>query len=106
MNKKVREALGRLREGLAELYSGRLKGVYLFGSHSRGDAREESDVDVLIVLDKVRDYRKEIENTSKLVGDLSLEYDLSISRVFVSEKRWREDMSMFFLNVREEAVRV
>ena len=106
MNKKVREALSRLREGLAELYFGRLKGVYLFGSHSRGDAREESDVDVLIVLDEVRDYRKEIENTSKLVGDLSLEYDLSISRVFVSEKRWREDMSMFFLNVREEAVRV
>ncbi len=106
MNQKVQEALGRLREGLEELYSERLKGVYLFGSHSRGDAGEESDVDVLIVLDEVTDYSKEIEKTSELVGDLSLDYDLSISRVFVSEKRWNEDRSMFFLNVREEAVRV
>jgi predicted nucleotidyltransferase len=39
----------------------RLKGVYLFGSYARGEAGEESDVDVLIVLDRVESYSQEIE---------------------------------------------
>ena len=43
--------LGReVREGMAAIYGERLKGVYLFGSHARGDAREGSDIDVAVVL--------------------------------------------------------
>ncbi len=59
---------------------------------------------MLIVLDDVANYSQEIERTSELVARLSLERDRSISRVFVSEQRWREDQTMFLLNVREEAV--
>jgi len=104
MNEEIREILTCFKEGLSRIYGERLKGVYLFGSYARGDADEESDIDVLIVLDRIDNYSKEIDRTSELVASLSLECDRSISRVFVTEQRWRDDQTMFFLNVREEAV--
>ncbi|HXG33904.1 MAG TPA: nucleotidyltransferase domain-containing protein [Bryobacteraceae bacterium] len=104
MNESIRATVSRLKDGLAEIYGERLKGVYIFGSYARGEADEESDLDVLIVLDRVDDYSSEIERTSALVSQLSLECGRSISRVLVSEERWREDQSMFFVNVRREAV--
>ena len=104
MNQQVRQITLELKKKLSEIYGEPLKGIYLFGSHARGEADEESDVDVLILLDEVPDYSKEIERTSVWIADLSLRYGLTISRVFATEQRWRKDQTMFFLNVREEAV--
>jgi predicted nucleotidyltransferase len=104
MNGKLLKTPPRLKEGLAELCGERLRGVYLLGSHARGEADAESDIDALIVLHGVDNYPRQIERTSELVSELSLECGRSISRVFVSEKRRHEDQTMFFLNLREEAV--
>ena len=38
-----------LREGLAAFYGDRLRGVYLFGSYARGEARPDSDLDIMVV---------------------------------------------------------
>ena len=100
MNTKVRSILGELNRRLAKLYGERLRGVYLFGSHARDEANEESDVDVLIVLDRVGNYSREIDTTS----ELSLDYAISLSRVFATEEQWRKGQTNFFLNLREEAV--
>ena len=104
MNPEVRSILGELNRRLASLYGQRLRGVYLFGSYARDEANEESDVDVLIVLDRVGNYSREIDTTSELTSELSLEYDVSLSRVFVTEEQWRNGQTNFFQNLREEAV--
>lgn len=100
---KIQELLTKLRRGLEHLYGERLAGLYLFGSHAHGEATPESDVDVLIVLDEVTDYGQEIEHTGHLLAELSLVYDVSISRVFVSTSAWRHRDSPFLSNVREQA---
>ncbi len=41
---------------LQSTYGSRLKGLYLYGSYARGEQVEYSDVDVLIVLDKLPHY--------------------------------------------------
>jgi len=100
---KIRELLTRLRQGLEDLYGDRLEGVYLFGSYARDEATSESDVDILVVLDEVADYGRELHQTGHLVSALSLDYDVSISRVFVSLSAWQHRDSPFLLNVREDA---
>jgi len=106
MTEDIKQTLGELKERLTKLYGARLRGVYLFGSYARGDGSEESDVDVLIVLDRVENYTGEIAFTSELVSELSLKYGRSISCVYAPERTWAEDQTMFFLNVREEAIPV
>lgn len=47
----VTSALERFRARLRARFGVRLREVTLFGSHARGTASEESDVDVLVVVD-------------------------------------------------------
>jgi predicted nucleotidyltransferase len=49
----VSEALGELKRLLEDRFPGRLLDVRVFGSMARGEAHEDSDVDVLVVLDRV-----------------------------------------------------
>ena len=94
-----------LRSRLEVIYSKRLKGVYLYGSYARGEEDSESDLDILIVLDRVDHYGAEIDRTGYMVSELSLKYGVSISRVFVSQRDWRHQETPFLANVREEAIR-
>lgn len=104
MTDKTKEIITEAKKHLADLYGVRLKGLFLFGSYARDEADEESDVDLLIVLDDVEDYSEEIGATSELISKLALKYDLSLSRVFASEEDWRDNHTLFFKNVREEAI--
>ena len=70
----VQAALGEARAELARLYENRLVKVILYGSHARGEAREESDVDVLVVLRGEVCVHDEIKRTNPLVSDLLLKY--------------------------------
>jgi len=95
-----------LIEGLRGLYAERLRQVVLFGSFARGEADAESDVDVLVILDRVDHYAAEVDRTGHLCSELSLEHGVTVSRVFVSEEEWRAGESAFLRNVRQEAVAV
>lgn len=101
---KIQELLARLRRGLELLYGERLSGVYLFGSFAGAAATPESDVDILIVLDEVTDYGQEIERTGHLISELSLDYEVSVSRVFVSSSAWRHRDSPFLSKLRKQAI--
>lgn len=46
----VQDALARFREAMRPRFGDRLLALKLFGSYARGEAWEESDVDVLVLL--------------------------------------------------------
>jgi len=100
----IKNILKGLKIGLHDIYGDQLKGLYLYGSYSRNDADNESDIDILIILDKIESYSCEIGRTSKLVSELSLKYDKTISRVFVPQRDWAEKVTPFLLNTRKEAI--
>ncbi|MBI3318927.1 MAG: nucleotidyltransferase domain-containing protein [Candidatus Omnitrophica bacterium] len=93
-----------LKAGLQAIYGGRLSGVYLYGSYARGEADDESDVDVLVVLGHIDRYSDEIDRTSLLVSSLSLKYSLSVSRIFVPQERWSVLDTTFLQNAHDEAI--
>ncbi len=104
MDRTVETLLAELKSSLEALYRERLRGVYLYGSYARGEAEDGSDVDVLIVLDRLEGYGTEIDRTSELVSKVSLTYGISVSRVFVSEGEWKKAEGLFLANIREEAI--
>ena len=93
-----------IKQWFSEQYRENLESLILYGSQARGDAKEYSDIDILVVLKRAFDYREEIEKTSHFIADLSLEYDTVISRSFVSEERYKNENSPFLLNVRREGM--
>lgn len=45
------EILTRIKNELQNLYGDRLKGVILYGSEARGEAEDDSDIDLLVLLE-------------------------------------------------------
>lgn len=49
----VSHALDRFARSLRDRFGSRVSEIVLFGSHARGEATEESDVDVLVTIDEM-----------------------------------------------------
>ena len=104
MNSKIESLMTELKTELKAIYSDRLKGVYLYGSYARGEQDAESDVDVLVVLNRIDHYAAEVDRTGQLGADLSLKDNVSVSMVFMPETTWLHGDTAFLANVREEAL--
>jgi predicted nucleotidyltransferase len=86
---RIRKLMKEFKDGLIRIYGDRLKAVYLYGSYARGDYREGSDVDVMILLKNYRNYWNEQKKISQMASDISLEYDITVSCVFIKELEWK-----------------
>ncbi|MFM6040489.1 MAG: nucleotidyltransferase domain-containing protein [Sphaerospermopsis kisseleviana] len=100
----VNQILAKVTTFLQKTYQDKLDQVILFGSRARGDHHTDSNVDILIVLKEPFNYSQEVEKTSVFISELSLEYDLVISRVFAESKDFNFKNTPFFMNVRKEGV--
>ena len=80
--------------------------IYLYGSRARGDIHEESDWDILILLNKDKVSRLDEKPFRDNIFDLQLEYEEDISIFALSKKEWVEKHSItpFYNNVMKEGV--
>ena len=104
--RELQGILRSLRRQLVRCLGDQLESVILYGSQARGKARSDSDIDVLVVVWDDSDYGDLIRRTSAAVAALSLQYDLVISRAFVSRERFEREQTPFLLNVRREGIPV
>ena len=80
----------------------------LYGSEARGDARADSDIDVLILLEgDKRDFRRE-EELSGALYDLELNTGVLISPMIILRKQWenRPFKTPFYINVMNDGIRL
>ncbi|RIK37937.1 MAG: nucleotidyltransferase [Chloroflexi bacterium] len=95
-----------LRDSFAQIFGDQFDRMLLFGSRARGDARPDSDIDVLVVLRGEFDYGEAIRLTSEIVSRLSLENELVLSRSFISKQQFDREQTPFLRNVRRESIPV
>ncbi len=88
----VEPILQQLKQRLQELYGERLKGLYLFGSHARGEASADSDIDVAVILDDFKSVGEEIRRWSKVRT--------------IREADWHLRHSTLLMNLHREGVAV
>jgi len=107
MPAKIRKVLKKLKKELLRTYGGEnVDSIILYGSRARGDEREDSDIDILVVLHKDFNYSEMLRLSSDLVASLSLENDVVISRALVTKAQYEKLQIPFLMNVRREGVLV
>lgn len=79
------EVAREVADDLRQLYGNRLKRVLLFGSWARGDAQPESDIDLLVVLDRVDSVWDELRRMDGLLWRHSFENDTVVTALPVAE---------------------
>ena len=104
MDERIHAIGRRIRQFLESQYGSGIKAVILYGSYARGTATEDSDVDLLVVLDDALkpDYVR--HTLSDLLLDILLEEGELVSVLVISESFYRSYNSPFLLNVRQEGV--
>lgn len=70
---QTEELLKQVRIRLERQYGDRMKAVILYGSQARGQARPDSDIDLLVVLDGPVALYKEIRRITRALYPLQLE---------------------------------
>lgn len=98
--------LTEIRRALEPVYGERLKGVVLYGSVARGEDTEDSDIDVLVLLDKVEDYWVEREKAVEVLYPLSLEWDHPISAKPTSVNEYDKADYPLYRSAKREGVRL
>ena len=103
-SKRLKAILQELRSQLFATLGEKIAALILYGSQARGDARDDSDIDVLIVLKDEFSYAEMLNRTITVSAGLSLENDVVISRAFVSRKDFENKQIPFLINVRRDGV--
>ena len=88
MAPSVTEAVRTFATRVRTTFGERVRDVIVFGSHARGDAKPESDVDVAIVVDDLSG--AEGRAIAHVAGDILTELDVLISAFTVSTARMLE----------------
>jgi hypothetical protein len=71
---------------LRRLYADRLRSVLLFGSWARGDAHPESDIDLLVVLDRVDSVWDELRQMDSVLWRHSFDNDTVVTALPVAKR--------------------
>ena len=81
--------------------------VILFGSQARGDAREDSDWDLLVLLNKEKkNFIEDYDKYAYPFAELGLKYNTLINAKIYTVNDWETNLSLFRHNVEQDGIKI
>ncbi len=100
-----REELRReLKRRLENAFGERLKGVIIHGSEARGEAREDSDIDVMVLLEGPIDLWDDIGRGIEATYDLTLQLGRPVHPEPVDVEAYEKGEFALYRNVKKEGI--
>ena len=103
----VRDIVYEFAKDMKRLFGRDLSRIIIYGSYARGDYRENSDVDVMILVKLPEDsIRKYTDKVSDCAFEYLMKYGVDISPVIKNEEHfnyWVDNLP-YYRNVRDEGV--
>jgi len=99
------EMRNELVQGLTDIFRNNISMIILYGSAARGDATQESDVDIATVVKNQMDDATKRRFLSR-AADMDIRYERVFSIVDILEsnmKKW-EDVLPYYRNVKREGI--
>ena len=101
--------LGELQHELRSIFGNKLDSVFLYGSYARGDYDDESDIDVMALIDidksELSKYRRRV---SSFAGDIDLKYDVLLSVKLLDKQTFEtyREVLPYYRNILNEGVKL
>ena len=107
MPENLKEILNKYVDDVHGLYGNRLKSVILYGSYARGDFGQDSDIDIMILVDlSDEEIRKKGRTLSDITFDYNFDYDLQIMPIAKNLGHFNKWIRAypFYNNIKKEGV--
>ncbi len=89
MTKEIKEISDLAVQSLIGIFRDKLDKIILFGSYSRGDYDEDSDVDIMVLVNDDSDKLKEYDDTiTEMISEYCIQYGVLFSIVLKSKKHF------------------
>jgi predicted nucleotidyltransferase len=85
LSPEEKAAVATFCEGVRARFGPRLREIVLFGSRARGDAHEDSDIDVCVVVDGLT--WQEARDVDAVTADVLERHDVLVSPLVLSSER-------------------
>ncbi len=106
---QLNEITQKVADESKNIFGSKLNSVILFGSYARGDYDEDSDIDILILVDlssnELAAYRTHIDS---LCGKLLLEYGIVVSAIEKDAETYHRYLAVlpFYKNIEKDGVKI
>lgn len=103
MNRKWKDALDEFIRELKEKYKNKIDEIIIFGSYARGEAKEDSDIDILIIGDV------KLDEVIDISFPILLKCGVYISPIIMSKDHYeflKSEKTSLMRNILREGVRL
>ncbi len=109
MNKqldKIMPVLQKYKTDIRQLYGEQMDNLILYGSYARGEAKDESDIDVLVLLKQMQSPYSEIRKMGDINNNYLLTYEYLICPVPTTTENFLNHETPLYRNIKKEGIKI